>query len=433
MNPNHMITLLVGACLPLAFTGCSALPGAGGKLSGNRAFIQHWPPPADQEGKIRLAVKDNIDMAGIVTTAGSEYLERTGTPAVKDAPCLDVVRKRDDVVIVGKTNLSELAVAPSGFNEYFGTPRNPQNTRLMPGGSSCGSAVAVASGMADVAFGTDTAGSVRIPAACCGVVGLKTTFGLVPIDGIYPISAEYLDTVGPLGRDIAHTALGMDLLQRGFGAKYAAAQARHPAPQGIRVGRLRLHGTDARIEAAIDQALAQAGFEVVELDETFHKAWLQAKEDGNAIAAAGAYTSDRKEFRFKPWVSGRTKTAIMAGNVAYPHRYNAAISRRTKWQQTLNATFAKVDFIILPTLQSTPPPVPLNLKVGILEEVFLHLQNTVPFNYSGNPALAMPVPVKGANVRYTSLQIVGPRLSEADLLAAGRFVEQAVQSGSKPL
>ena len=98
--------------------------------------------------------------------------------------------------------------------------------KLLPGGSSCGSAVAVASGKADVAFGTDTAGSIRVPAAWCGVVGLKTTFGLVPLEGVFPIEPKHLDTVGPLARDIAGTVQGMDLLQNGFAARYADGRGR---------------------------------------------------------------------------------------------------------------------------------------------------------------------------------------------------------------
>ena len=158
---------------------------------------------------------------------------------------LAIARQRY-VQIVGKANLSEFAVAPSGFNEYFGTPASPLSSsrKLLPGGSSCGSAVAVASGMADVAFGTDTAGSIRVPAAWCGVVGLKTTHGLVPIDGVFPIEPEHLDTVGPMGKDIAHTVQGMDLLQDGFAALYAAAVVRN---RGYRVALF-----DAMLAESID-------------------------------------------------------------------------------------------------------------------------------------------------------------------------------------
>jgi Asp-tRNA(Asn)/Glu-tRNA(Gln) amidotransferase A subunit family amidase len=412
----------------LFLCSCSLLPGGSAKLKGDRAFIQYWPPPESQQQKIRLAVKDNIDVKGVVTTAGSEYLDRKAEPAAKDAPCLKIARSRDNVVIVGKTNLSEFAVAPSGFNEYFGTPRNPQDKRWIPGGSSCGAAVAVASGLADVAFGTDTAGSVRVPAAACGVVGLKTTFGLIPIKGVYPISDEYLDTVGPLGRNIHNTAMGMDLLQEGFRGRYAAARAANPKGSGLRVGRLKVRGTESKINDAIDQALARAGFEVVYLGEDVTEAFEQAKKDGNTVAAAGAWLSDR-DYAMKPFISGRTKTAILAGRIAYNTGYQEALGRRRGWQRTLQKTFRQVDYIALPTLNTFPPVIPPNLRIGILEAVVLEIQNTVAFNFAGNPALAVPVPLnmEDADKPWTSLQLVGPRLSEAGLLNAGRLVEETSQ------
>jgi amidase len=303
--------------------------------------------------------------------------------------------------------------------------------------------VAVASGMADVAFGTDTAGSIRVPAACCGIVGLKTTHGLVSVDGVFPIEPNHLDTVGPMGKDIASTVQGMDLLQSGFAARYAAAQAAKPFAENIRVGRLNLKGTDPKIDAAIDKALAKAGFQVFPLDDGFREKWEQAKRDGNAMAAAGVWISD-KSFRRALGVTTRTKTAIFVGSISYPRMYREALARRTEWQNTLRKVFMKVDFIALPTLQTTPIPIPKVLKAGILEARILGLQNTVAVNFAGNPALAMPVPLHYINfggspalampmplhyesVPVTSLQLIGPPLSEAQLLNAGRLVEKAVR------
>ena len=406
--------------------GCSLLPRPGAKLDGNRAFIAHWPDaPGDR--KLRLAVKDNIDMKGVVTTAGSELFAKTHKPAEQDAPCLAIARQRG-VQIVGKANLSELAVAPSGFNEYFGTPKNPFSgwRRLIPGGSSCGSAVAVASGLADVAIGTDTAGSVRVPAACCGVVGLKTTHGLIPIDGVHPIEPKHLDTVGPLGRDIAHTVQGMDLLQSGFAGRYAAAKSARPNASNLRIGRLTLKGTDSKIDQALDQALAKTGFRVVPLGDEFRTKWERATRDGTTIAAAGAWISDRP-YLSKLGVSARTKSIILVGRIAYPKKYRQAVARQHAWQKELHAIFEQVDFIALPTMQSTPPVIPPALKIGVLEARMVLLQNTVAVNFAGNPALAVPVPLRHASVPVTSLQLIGPRLSEAQLLNAGRLVETAVK------
>lgn len=380
-----------------------------------------------EQGRLRLAVKDNIDVAGVITTAGSGYLAKRRQPAEKDAPCLAIARERQ-VQIIGKTNLSEFAVSPSGLNEYYGTPRNPfcfWRARI-PGGSSSGSAVAVAGGMADVAFGTDTAGSIRVPAACCGVVGLKTTQGLVPIDGVFPIEPEHLDTVGPMGKDIASAVVGMDLLQRDFLSRYVAAKAARPSAKSIRVGRLRLKGTDPRIDAAIDRALERAGFQVIPMNERFVAAWDQAKHDGNIVAASGAWISG-KNYQNAPGVALRTKAVILNGRINYSTKYKAALARRGQWQAALQEAFKKVDVIALPTLQGKPFVILPNVDAGLVEAQMLKFQNTVPANYSGNPAIAIPVPLHGAGFGITSLQFIGPNGSEAELLNAGRFVEAAVR------
>src|ERR1043166_6071046 len=290
-KPTDIRAIIIALFIASGLCGCSAVPLFTKHLPGDRAFIKHWGAEAKGE-RLRLAIKDNIDMKGVVTTAGSNFFLLTHQPAKADAACLAIARARN-VQIVGKTNMSEFAVAPAGLNEYFGTPRNPLRSILIPGGSSSGSAVAVANGEADVAFGTDTAGSIRVPAACCGIVGLKTTFGLVSTQGIYPVEPKHLDVVGPMGRDIAHTVEGMDLLQEGFSGRYAAAKAAKPSGNKIRVGRLKLQGTDPEIDKAIDDALAKAGFEVVQLDDQFREKWDAAKADGNTVAAAGAWLSNQ--------------------------------------------------------------------------------------------------------------------------------------------
>jgi amidase len=419
-------SLVPGLASIALLSGCALFPSLQTPvLTGNRAFIAYWPP-AENNHQLKLAVKDNIDMKGVVTTAGSKRLARKRAPAEKDASCLAIARQRK-VQFVGKANLSEFAVAPSGFNDYFGTPASPLSSslELLPGGSSCGSAVAVASGMADVAFGTDTAGSIRVPAAWCGVVGLKTTHGLVPIEGVFPIEPEHLDTVGAIGKDIAHTVQGMDLLQNGFAALYAAAVAPAPSAQGIRIGRLTLPGTDTNIDQAVDEALAKTGFQVVPLDDGVLKEWERATKDGNTIAAAGVWISD-KGFLYASGVSARTKSTIQAGWIAYRTGYDEAVARQAGWQNTLKEIFKKVDFIALPTVQTTPKPIQ-SFKLGVMEARMLELQNTVAVNFAGNPALALPIPLHDAEVAVTSLQLIGPWLGEARLLNAGRLVEAAVK------
>lgn len=418
--------LTVALALLVLCSGCSFTPLINNKLSGNRAFIDYWPADANSN-QLRLAVKDNIDMKGVTTTAGSQFFQQTHKPAQADAPCLAIARQRN-VQIVGKTNLTEFAVSPSGINEYFGTPENPLRHSLIPGGSSSGNAVAIASGMADVAFGTDSAGSIRVPAACCGIVGLKTTHGLISIEGVYPIEPKHLDTVGPMGKDIASTVQGMDLLQTGFAGKYAAAKTAKPSGRSIRVGRLKLKGTDPDIDVAIDEALAKAGFQVVPLDDSFRDKWENAKKDGNTLASAGVWISDQR-LQLALGVTTRTKAVIRLGQITYTTTYRAAVARQTAWQRTLNNVFENVDVIAVPTLQKAPPALPLlNLRIGILEALVLEMQNTVAVNFAGNPALAMPIPVRNERVPVTSLQLVGPRLGEAELLNVGRLVEEAVKN-----
>jgi Asp-tRNA(Asn)/Glu-tRNA(Gln) amidotransferase A subunit family amidase len=360
-------------------------------------------------------------MKGVVTTAGSEYVTETSQPATSDAACLMIARARN-IQIVGKTNLSEFAVAPSGINDFFGTPKNPldKHSNSIPGGSSCGSAVAVANGLADIAFGTDTAGSIRVPAACCGIVGLKTTFGLVSLQGVFPVEPKHLDTVGPMARNVDQVVQGMDLLQKGFVARYRATVAAKPSAKKIRIGRLYLTGTDPGIDKAIDEALVRAQFEVVPLEQAFKEKWNQAKRDGNTLAAAGVWISDRKYFDKLTGVSARTKAIIAFGGFDFATNYRSALRRQAAWQQALHETFEKVDFIALPTLQKLPPEIP---TVAFNEAQILNLQNTVPVNFAGNPALAIPVPSNDKIFPTTSLQLVGPRLSEAGLLNAGRLIE----------
>src|SRR6266403_2447081 len=423
-------SILTALLLITCFSDC-AFPR--GYTEHDRAFIDYWPPK--EKKQLRLAIKDNIDMKGVVTTAGSEYVAKTSQPASRDAQCLQIARERN-VQIVGKTNLSEFAVAPSGLNEYYGNPKNPFSKwwRFIPGGSSSGSAVAAADGPVDVAFGTDTAGSVRVPAACCGIVGLKTTFGLVSLNGVLPVEPKHLDTVGPMAKDVDHVVQGMDLLQNGFAARYRTAVAAKPLTKRIRIGRLYLSGTDPKIDKAIDDALARAQFQVIPMDQAFKAKWNQPKKDGNTVAAAGAWISDRKYFDKLIGVSARTKAIIALGEFDYATNYRNALGRQVAWQDALRQVFKKVDFIALPTLQKLPPRIPLigktallEAEIALFEAEMLGLQNTVAVNFAGNPALAIPIPLNDKIVPATSLQLVAPRSSEAGLLNAGRLIEASVQ------
>jgi Asp-tRNA(Asn)/Glu-tRNA(Gln) amidotransferase A subunit family amidase len=427
MNRYRSLTPYSSLALVLTLTlssGCIGPKGRVGRNVGDRAFINHYNPTPPQEGRLRLAVKDFIDIKGQVTTAGSEYLAKTRPPATRDAACLAGARAQN-VVIVGKTNAAEFGVTSSGVNDFFGTPRSPLNPKekRIPGGSSSGSAVAVATGMADVAFGTDTGGSVRIPAANCGVYGLKTTFGLVPLKGVFPLSPKHLDTVGPLAKDLPRLVQGMDLLKPGFAGQYRAAVASSPSRRQITIGRLYVDGTDPAIEQAVDKELKASGFKVVRLSNDFKKKWEQAQKDGKIVALADAWVNDQ-QYMDKKGVNLTTKGAILLGRIEYATSYKGALERKKDWQRTLRQTFRYVDFIVLPTMRRTPPKIPYSGSSPIFETAVFDQQNTVAMNLSGNPALAVPIPLESEEpIPATSMQVVGPLKSEAQLLNVARLMQ----------
>jgi amidase len=219
--------------------------------AGNLTWIIRLDPAGPG---VRLAVKDCIDVEGLPTTVGCQLIAEQASPAARDAAVVAAAR-RAGARIVGKTNLTELCWSASGVNPWSGTPVNPADPGRIPGGSSSGSAVAVAAGEADVALGTDTGVSVRIPAACCGITGLKTTWGRVPVDGVYPL-APSLDTVGLLGADVAAVELGMRLIEPGFAAGSCE----------LVVGRMRPEvNVDPVTDGAVDAALAAAGLRVIDV------------------------------------------------------------------------------------------------------------------------------------------------------------------------
>jgi amidase len=437
-QPLIVRVLFFGLLLPL-FHGCTLPLGPKASVTHDRAFIS-YSPPADNSGKLRLAVKDIIDIQGQVTTAGSRHVAETNPPASRDAHLMGPSRQ-SNVEIVGKTNLTEFALGTSGMNEYYGTPVNPLDHSRIPGGSSSGSAVAVANGEADVAFGSDTAGSIRVPAACCGILGLKTTFGLVSLDGVFPLSPSHLDTIGPMARDVPHLVQGMELLDPGFTARYNAARARKPSASAITIGRLYVDGTDPRIDVALDDALTAAGFRVVHLnervktdwerttagfrtvrpDDRFKAEWDQAQLNGSTIALADGWVSDR-QYLAKTGVSLVTQATIRLGELQNNTAYRGALAARGAWQSALRRTFEHVDLIALPTLKALPPHVPLWGRTALFEARVLALQNTVAVNYAGNPAIAIPIPLKGRGFPVTSLQLIAPPNGEADLVNAAGLI-----------
>ena len=361
----------------------------------------------------RVAVKDLIDVAGLPTTAGSRPVADAALPAERDAACLAGLRAAIDAGrarFAGKTNLHELAYGISGINAAFGTPVNPLDRRRMPGGSSSGSGTAVAAGEADIAYGTDTGGSIRIPAACCGIVGLKTTWGRISLEGVRPL-ASGLDTVGPMARDVAGVAAGMALLEPGFTVASSSPRT---------VGVLAVDA-DPRISAAIDDSLRTAEFNLVPVTVPDLDLVIEASI---TVLDAQAWQANKKLFataadQLGSDVRGRLKLASMIT----PAQVTAAEAVIARWRETLGGLWHQVDLLAAPSLLGFPP---------LLDEahVLWKLRAlTSPVNAAGVPSLALPIPVRGrdAGPIPANIQLIGPRNSEERLLAAGARLERAVR------
>ena len=361
----------------------------------------------------RVAVKDLIDMAGLPTTAGSLAVADDARPAERDAACLAGLRAAiaaGRARFAGKVNLHELAYGITGINPAFGTPVNPLDPLRMPGGSSSGSGTAVASGEADIAYGTDTGGSIRIPAACLGITGLKTTWGRIPLDGVRPL-APGLDSVGPMARDVAGVAAGMALLEPGFTVAETAPRT---------VGVLELDA-DPVITAAIDDALRTAEFDVrpvaipgldavITAAITILDAQAWAANSG-LVAAAG----DRIGFD--------VMDRLARASAVTPAMVLAAEAVIAGWRATLDDLWQRVDMLAAPTLLGYPP---------LLEDSHLLFKLralTSPVNAAGVPSLALPIPSSGQDGPIpANVQLIGPRNSEDRLLAAGAVLEAAVRA-----
>jgi amidase len=362
-----------------------------------------WILRLDQPGTgPRVAIKDLIDVAGTPTTGGCRVLADLALPASHDAACLAGLRAAD-AAIVGKANLHELACGGTGVNEHYGTPVNPLDPTRIPGGSSSGSAVAVATGEADVALGTDTAGSIRTPSACCGTVGLKPSWGRVPTDGVWPL-APSLDSVGPMARDVAGVIAGMALLEPGFAA------ADGPSPV---IGRVRLPDVDPAIDAAVDTLLATAEVTVVDV---VLPGWDAAADAGWAVMFHEVWRSDGALYeRDAAGLGADVRHRLEQGRAVTAARHRAALAHRRAWRAELAGVCERAPVLAWPTLAMFPPPLD-----GPVPDT---RRTNIGVNLAGHPALALPAPTGG--LLPASVQLVGPDDSEALLCATGLHLEAA--------
>jgi amidase len=374
-------------------------------------WLERWPAGSAQGPTV--GVKDLIDVEGSVTTAGCRTLADRGEPAGADAACILSVRRAGGR-LVGKTNLHELAFGTSGINPWFGTPPNPADPGRVPGGSSSGSAAAVALGEADFALGSDTGGSVRIPAACCGVVGLKTTYGLVSLEGVWPLAPSF-DTVGVLAADVGGMRLGMEML----GVAMPKIGDLDGGVPGI-LGRADL-GTSVEIDpvigAAVDRAAVAAGFR---LESVAIEDWSEAYVAQQRLLIHEASESDRHllDIDGGRGVSEEIRSRLAAGSGVSEADLAVARDLRASWSVELGRTVGRYGILVLPTLAVRPPK---------LEEFGPGFNNlTAPVNIAGFPAISLPVPVAEMDRPPAGLQMVGLPGSEALLAAVASQIEAAV-------
>jgi aspartyl-tRNA(Asn)/glutamyl-tRNA(Gln) amidotransferase subunit A len=374
---------------------------------------------------IPISVKDLFDIAGQPTTAASKVL--AGHIATQDATA--VARLRDaGAIFLGKTNLHEFALGPTGEDSAYGLVRHPLDTSRLAGGSSSGSAVAVATGMGLASLGSDTGGSIRIPAAACGIVGLKPTLGEVPTDGVIPLSVT-LDHVGPLARSVGDAALLWAILRgqppqtlspaatsslalasvTGYFASAVVDEVRVPfeaalaalRSAGVQISTVEISGADRTAETYTNIALPEAAL--------WHASFLETRPSDYTAPVRSRLEAGRKTTAVAYLEARRTRLAL-----------TAAVDAALEGRQAL----------VLPSL---PIPAPVIGAAEVTVDPVRHqtlpvraamLRHTQLFNITGHPAISLPIKTDGLPV---GLQIVGRRGATADLLAVAAAIEPLVR------
>ena len=378
---------------------------------------------------IPLALKDLFETEGIATTAGAEFL-RNNIPQ-KDAM---VVRKLKEAgaSFLGKTNMHEIALGVTNINSHFGNCLNPWDTQRIPGGSSGGSAVAVAAGMCVAALGSDTGGSIRIPAALCGIVGLKPTFGRVSLRGVIPLSWN-LDHVGPLTNNVLDAAIILEVI--------AGYDSLDPASIEIPVGEFTSHLDDGienwKIAYAVGDYVEDSHSDVLSAMNSTIKVfenggakvekvnvpWLRDAALANGTitpADAAAYHHDRliaSPQDFGEDILRRLKTGLAFTSSEYAHARRVQMEVKCKFKLFFN----DYDLLILPT---TPCTAPLIEGSDAVEQARKLTRFTAPFNLAGLPAISLPCGFSNEGLPV-GLQIVGPEWSEAKVMTAARAYERS--------
>lgn len=358
-----------------------------------------------------IVIKDSIDIEGHRTTGASRALADVA-PAQRHA---EVVQRLLDRGwhIVGKANMHELAFGMTGLNEYTGTPVNPQDATRIPGGSSSGSAAAVGARMADAALGTDTGGSIRGPAACCGVIGLKPTFARVSRIGVVPAQST-LDCVGPFAREMRKIVLAMSAISPSFDRNIAGSGAR-----SARVGIVRAEARQD-ISEAVELAVRKA---------EFAPAFIDLPGLADAFSAGLSIINRETSAAFGHLVeSGRLQADLEARLRAAANTSDQDVENaervRTRFTHAVDHALEAVDVLVMPTL----PDFPITLEQARNGTSVIAMSSLIrPFNLSGHPALSLPVPVRGATLK-AGLQIIGRHGADELVCAVASRVEAALSA-----
>jgi aspartyl-tRNA(Asn)/glutamyl-tRNA(Gln) amidotransferase subunit A len=372
-----------------------------------------------------VSIKDLYDVAGEVTRAGSRVLADEGLIATADAPVVQRLRAAG-AVIVAKTNMSEFAFSGVGANPHFGTPGNPFDRARVPGGSTSGGAVAVADGMCEIAIGTDTGGSTRIPAALCGLVGWKPSKQRVPTDGAFPLSFT-LDSIGPLAKSVADCAAA-DAVMAG-----EAAPRIEPVPlAGLRLGiwqGMPFDGVDATVTAAWTAALGRLGKAGVRFsDETIALVddMVQVNAKGG-FAPTEAYAIHRERLKNRgAGVDPFIRVRIERGGTVAAADYIEMGETRRRLVRAMDARMQPLDALVLPT---TPIVAPKIAEVAASDEFgrknALLLRNTNPVNFFDLCAISLPLPRQDG--LSTGLMLVGRNGRDQRLFNIAAAVEKCLQ------
>ena len=426
------------------------------ELDGRRSDLSSLPLLG-----VPIALKDNICTRGVRTTAGSRILRDYVPPY--DATVVERLNAAG-AVIVGKTNCDEFAMGSSTENSAYGVTRNPWASDRVPGGSSGGSAAAVAARQVPLALGSDTGGSIRQPAAMCGVVGMKPTYGLVSRYGLIAFASS-LDQIGPIATNVADAALALNVIaghdRRDATSLPAPAPERAPGDEslrGVRIGVPRSllgDGVDADVMTAFDAAVAvmrENGAEIADvalphsthaipvyyLVATAEASSNLARYDGvrygfraqDAAETLGEMYDRTRDLGFGPEVKRRIILGTYVLSAGYKDAYYLKAQQvRTLIRRDYDAAFARVDLIAMPT----SPIAAFKLGERTADPVQMYLADvfTVGANLAGVPSISLPCGMTPGRLPV-GLQLTGPRLGDAALLRAAAAFERAAPFTDAP-